>query len=101
MDLIRLFFRRIIAGYFAPRASARMILSSGGGLAVAVQLVLLGYLISSILVLADPAFDRPEGFSFIGTHVVGLGSSFITFFVFSALIFFFGRLAGGKGSQQW
>ena len=91
------FFRWIAQGYLAPRASVRRLLDGGYGIETIIGLLLLGYLISSILMLLVPA-DIPQTGNVIARHTAGLFSMAVQFSLFGALIYWVGRMFGGVGT---
>lgn len=87
---------RIVEGYTAPARSTRRILDTGIGMDAILLMVLFSYLVTAIITTAFSGL--PDGMSF-GFHVRGIILQFVTFFVYSTLIYHIGRMAGGTGDR--
>lgn len=88
------FARALLQGYVAPRASARRVLDSGQGIEAALCMVALAYLLQSMLTI----LFLSGAFGLVG-HVMAIVQQLVTFFLFSALVYGIGRLAGGTGTM--
>ena len=94
------FFKALVQAYLAPQASARAILSTGAGIGGALGLLLFSYLLTEIVLAVTPGLDRASEMGFVERHFLGIVATLISFFVVSALIYFFGRVSGGTGSRE-
>lgn len=99
MGFITDFFKALVAAYVTPRASAASILSSGAGMAEAFLMVVLGYLLTEISIIAFLG-AYPLQPSVLTRHIGGLIGAFLWFFIISALISFLGRASGGTGTRE-
>lgn len=94
------FFKALVLAYLAPQASARAILSTGAGFGGAMLLLVLGYLLTSVVVILTPGIDRPDAASTVSHHVFSMVMTLFSFFFFATLIYFFGKVSGGTGTRE-
>lgn len=94
------YLKALTQAYTAPQASARTILSTGAGYGGAFLMLLLGYLLTDIVMILTPGIERPADIGVVDRQFFGVVSTLISFFVVSTLIYFFGRVSGGRGSRE-
>lgn len=83
----------LVEGYTAPRRSVRRLLDGGNGIETALGLLALAYLVQAILAILFVS----AGIGIVG-HFVAIFQQVVMFFLLSALIYWLGRIAGGKGT---
>jgi hypothetical protein len=90
----------LIAGYLTPRRSVRRLLDGPHGMAEALLLATLAYLIGAIFAVVIPVGEHPRAGSLIGLHLLGLLLQFLSLFLVSGLVYVIGRQLGGQGSWR-
>jgi len=90
----------IIGGYLHPRASARRMLDAGHGIEVALQMLVLAFVVREIFMVITPG-ARPEGVavSLVG-YLVSFFDALMSFAVITTLACYVGRIFGGVGTMR-
>lgn len=95
--MIKAALLNILDGILRPRASVRRLLDAGHGYEVALQLVLLGYLVLAIFTLAIPGARSETDTLPLGWYLTGLLLQFVVYLGIVAMVYGVGRFFGGKG----
>jgi len=93
------FCRAVVQGLVEPRQSVRRLMMGDHGLPVALGFIVLAHLIASILQILTPGVEQGAQLSVVGRHLGGIVSGILVFFLFSGLVYFFGRISGGTGTR--
>ncbi|MEM6679394.1 MAG: YIP1 family protein [Pseudomonadota bacterium] len=95
--------RLMAEGLFAPRTSARWILSGQNGLEVAVQFAVLAYCLQAMLAVVIPGarpVELTEDGIPIGSHVLNIIAQVALVGVLGLAVYGLGRLFGGEGTRD-
>lgn len=96
--MIANFLLSVLAGFLAPRRSARAVMDAGGGFAAVALMIVLAYLLEQIMLIATPGTENLRQGGALDYHVSGLIGAFAALFILAGLGLLIGIVAGGKAT---